>query len=418
MSSRRALLLLTATLAACTADPDPVDLGTDAQVVLADATDPSTDAGESILDSGIADAGIAAPDAATLVDGGALPDATASTDSGAVEADGGERDRWQRVDRIVRQAVASEQISGLGLAVYDANDQLVFQQVYGDFAPDRQVAVASASKLPAAMVLLDLVAGGALALDDTTGAVLGWTGPAAAITLRHLLSFTSGLPPNALCTNNRRITLAECVDTIATSTLAAAPGTRFDYGGTHLTVAARMAEVRAGRTWNELFRAHLADPLGLPADVVYYTNPRNSAGTTNPLVGGGLRASMDDYARILALAFHRGRFDGVTVATRALFDEQSREPFPAAVIGNSPMMSVGQPYRYGLGCWLECATPAAGCDVISSPGAFGWTPWLDRDSGYYAILGMELSGVDGGVVAFSVNLEQTLKPEIIRALRP
>ncbi|ADO71673.1 hypothetical protein [Stigmatella aurantiaca] len=48
-----------------------------------------------------------------------------------------------------------------------------------------------------------------------------------------------------------------------------------------------------------------------------------------------------------------------------------------------------------------------GCSSISSPGAFGWTPWVDRDAGYYAILGMQLSSGDatGGVVAFSVDLE-------------
>ena len=29
--------------------------------------------------------------------------------------------------------------------------------------------------------------------------------------------------------------------------------------------------------------------------------------------------------------------------------------------------------------WLECPPPAVNCAVLSSPGAFGFTPWLDRD---------------------------------------
>jgi D-alanyl-D-alanine-carboxypeptidase/D-alanyl-D-alanine-endopeptidase len=357
------------------------------------------------------DAAVPADDAATGPDAApSAPDATASApDAG---------DRWAAVHARVEAAVRADNIAGLGLAIYDAQDRPVFRRIYGDFAFDRVVAVASASKVVAGMVILDLVARGTLSLDDTTGQVLGWTGPNAAITLRHLLSFTSGLPRNATCNNNPRVTLAECVDDIAQTTLVAPPGTRFDYGSTHLAVAGRMAEVRAGRTWNALFRGTLADPLGLPAEVQYYTAPRQAAGTTNPLVAGGLRASMDSYAPLLSVLFHRGDLASLDVATPALFDEAAREPYPTATIGSSPMASVGQPYRYGLACWLECATPGQGCATVSSPGAFGWTPWVDREHGYYAILGMELSGVEGGVVAFSVDLAQALKPDIEAALGP
>jgi hypothetical protein len=52
------------------------------------------------------------------------------------------------------------------------------------------------------------------------------------------------------------------------------------------------------------------------------------------------------------------------------------------------------------------------------PGAFGFTPWLDRASGYYAILGMELGSTDTdeGVVAFAVGLQAELAPLIAAAL--
>jgi D-alanyl-D-alanine-carboxypeptidase/D-alanyl-D-alanine-endopeptidase len=65
-----------------------------------------------------------------------------------------------------------------------------------------------------------------------------------------------------------------------------------------------------------------------------------------------------------------------------------------------------------------CATPETGCSVLASPGAFGFTPWYDRATGYYAILGMELSstGNDEGVVEFAVNLQQELAPLIAQAL--
>ena len=78
------------------------------------------------------------------------------------------------------------------------------------------------------------------------------------------------------------------------------------------------------------------------------------------------------------------------------------------------MQDIGLPYHYGLTAWLKCDTPATGCAEISSPGAFGFTPWLDRSAGYYAILGMELDrdAVDSGVVDFAVKLQQQLAPLI------
>jgi CubicO group peptidase (beta-lactamase class C family) len=342
---------------------------------------------------------------------------SAALDAPADPADAA--DRWAEVDRIARAAFTAQGTAG-GLAIYDASDAKVFERMYGDFAPDRQVAVASASKLVAGEVILDVVARGQLSLDATTGAVLGWTGPNAAITLRQLLSFTSGLDPDPPCTRQLAITLASCAATIGASTAVAPPGTRFDYGSAHLAVAGRMAEVATGKLWNRLFADTLATPLGLPASVTYYTAPRQSAGMMNPLVAGGLRASMTDYAQLLATAFHRGAYRGLSIATPALFDQQAIEPYPNVVIGQSPYVAVGYGYRYGLASWLECDTPATGCAVISSPGAFGWTPWLDRTTGYYAILGMEVANGGGttpdGVVSFSVHLAQDLKPAIAAAL--
>ena len=139
----------------------------------------------------------------------------------------------------------------MGIVVYDAQGVKRFEKMYGTFAADQRVAIASASKMVAGLTILRLVDQGFLTLDSTTGDVLGWTGPQAAITLRQLLSFTSGLPREALCTLTQNTTLAACVDSISQLTLEAAPGTRFDYGSTHLHVAARMAEVVTGQSWAE-----------------------------------------------------------------------------------------------------------------------------------------------------------------------
>src|SRR6187455_855987 len=97
-------------------------------------------------------------------------------------------DPWLAVDRTMRAALGEHGVP-MGLAVYDRAGTKVFQRMYGDFAPDRRVAIASASKMVTGVVLFRLVDEGRLSLDSTTGTVLGWRGENGGITLRHLLSF-------------------------------------------------------------------------------------------------------------------------------------------------------------------------------------------------------------------------------------
>jgi hypothetical protein len=109
-------------------------------------------------------------------------------------------------------------------------------------------------------------------------------------------------------------------------------------------------------------------------------------------------------------------YQGNTLISAGLIATQGTEPYPNAVIGDSPFVAIGLNFHYGLASWLECPPPAVNCQVVSSPGAFGFTPWVDRDGGYYAILGMEVSESQSGIVDFSVKLAQDLKPLIRAAL--
>ena len=314
---------------------------------------------------------------------------------------------FDAVDSAALAAFEAEGLTGMGLAIYNREGVKVFEQMYGDFSPDQRVPIASASKLISGVTLFRLMDEGYLTLDSTTGQVLGWTGDQGAITLRQLMSFTSGLAPENHCTYDSTVTLDECVTAISQTGLIAAPGTEFDYGSVHLDVAGRMAEVVTGKAWNDLFAQEIRDPLGLPGDIVYYANPLKRTDTGNPLLAGGLVLSMNEYEPILHLVFDKG--DALLAAP--IFDTQTVEPYPDVVIGTSPAPNL----RYGLTAWLECSTPQTGCQQISSPGAFGFTPWIDRDAGYYAILGMQ--DMTNFRTHFGGRLEQQLKPLIVQALQ-
>ncbi|WP_157995603.1 serine hydrolase domain-containing protein [Peristeroidobacter soli] len=316
------------------------------------------------------------------------------------------------VDNAARAAYTTHQVP-MGLAVYDREGTKVFERMYGDFSADRRVPIASASKLVSGVTIFRLIDAGYLSLDSTTGELLGWTGTKGEITLRHLLSFTSGLEPEHACTYQPDIALVDCVEQIRQRDLLGAPGSRFDYGSTHLHVAGLMAEVAVGSDWNDIFAEQLHKPLQLAPEFAYYAAPRQGRDTrpTNPLLAGGMRASMNDYERVLHFVFDKGRWQGSQLLAASIFDTQSIEPYPNAVIGTSPRSEA----RYGLTAWLECPTPATGCTSISSPGVFGFTPWLDRTAGYYAILGMQLDDLrsDRGL---GTEIERTLKPLIEDAI--
>lgn len=322
-------------------------------------------------------------------------------------------DAFTEVDNAARAAYTTYNVP-MGLAVYDHEGNKVFERMYGNFSADQRVAIASSSKLVSGVTLFKLIDAGYLSLDSTTAEVLGWSGVKGEITLRHLLSFTSGLQPEHPCTYQPDISLAECVEEIGQRDLLGPPGSRFDYGSTHLHVAGLMAQRTVGSDWNDIFDEQIRRPLQLAPEFAYYAAPRQGMDTRpiNPLLAGGMRASMNDYERVLHFVFDKGSWQGSQLLAADIFDTQTIEPYPDAVVGTSPN-TVGA--RYGLTAWLECATPATGCTSISSPGAFGFTPWLDRTAGYYAILGMELDDVraDRGI---GPEIQQSLKPLIVDAM--
>jgi CubicO group peptidase (beta-lactamase class C family) len=341
---------------------------------------------------------------------------------------GGTAGSFTAVEATIERARADVGATfGMALQVYDRQDKLVYTRMWGDFPSDRRVPIASASKMVAGTLLLVLVDRGVLKLDSTTGEILGWTGPKGKITLRQLLGQVSGLSPEVPCLNDTATTLAACVDAIRDDArlFRHEPGTQFTYGGGHFQVAARMAEVASGKTWNDLFTELLGRPLSLHPETNFYTSPwlgLSKAGTTNPRIAGGMVASMNDYARLLAVPFHLGTFGGHAFSRPSLFEDMGTEPSPSAILNVSPMASISNlPFRYGFGAWIECLPSRPQCPLLSSPGLFGFTPWLDRDSGYYAVLGtyrLPPTPADiNGIIDFSVQLEQRLKPLLAEALR-
>lgn len=312
---------------------------------------------------------------------------------------------------------------------------------------------ASTAKLVSAVVILDvitnpssypgggLVNGQPLTLDSpikdflpTTGGGTAW-GPTVGtlpsnsrlqtVTLRHLLSFTSGLSKEPACISS--LTDPDtCVRAIVDANLTGnadgtAPRTLY-YSGAHLFVAARAAVNASGLSdWGALFRRFkethqvfqtaLETPGGAQFGVgAFY--PASGPGNS-PSPAGALRYTAGDYTPFLMKLLHHEILSAATVS-QLFTDETARQN---ASIEYSPLLDDGEAWHYNLGNWTECpmATFEPGCATLrrySSPGSFGTYPFIDfnptssGDAPFVGLIGW--GGSTQGVAAHSIAVYRTL----------
>jgi len=177
--------------------------------------------------------------------------------SGAVRAD--EYD-WKPVVAVIEKGVKDVPLDGASLLVVK-NGKVICERYFGSYNEKTVVPIASASKWLTAAAVMSVVDDGKLKLDDPVSKYLPkFKGKKGEITIRQLLSHTSGLPSKYAPSEDRSLTIAEAVDKIAEAELVADPGKEFRYGGVSLQVAGRIAEIASGKKWRELFEGGIAKP--------------------------------------------------------------------------------------------------------------------------------------------------------------
>ncbi len=265
---------------------------------------------------------------------------------------------------------------------------VVYRQAFGQYTLGTRVRIASASKWLSALTLARLVEKGQLRWTDTVGRYFPDVEPAKrAITLEQLFSHTSGLPGgDDSCMSNPLFTLATCANRILQqSTMIGEPGKVFSYGGNSMQVAGRMAELATGRSWDDLFIDEMVVPLGLNAtDFATSSTAPGYVRNTNPRIAGGVRSTLEDYGKVVDMVLANGCLDNTLLLpcaasrrflSQATIEAMARDRTVGTIDVSRPPTSTG--YGYGLGQWIDPTSPL----IVSSPGAFGFTPWVDRVNG-------------------------------------
>jgi CubicO group peptidase (beta-lactamase class C family) len=284
----------------------------------------------------------------------------------------------------MQAVVANAARSGASLSIARAGESL-FRRSYGGLDETTQVAIASATKWLSGAVIMALVDDGVLDLDAPVSRYLPqFTGQKGTMTVRQMFSHTSGLPGSDPVISNDRITLAQAVDHIAANVpLRAAPGAEFFYGGVSMHVAGRVAEVVSGMDWAALFVAKIAGPLQMNA-----TDYLGLGSTSNPRIAGGARSTLGDYANFMAMIQARGLFRGRRVLSAAAVDTMVQDQTRGAIVVSvPPTLDVFR--GYGIGCWMERIDNAGASLEISSPGAFGFSGFLDLERGTHGVFLVE-----------------------------
>lgn len=283
--------------------------------------------------------------------------------------------------------VPAHSLDGASLRVSKSGN-VIYRRAFGGYTVDTRVPIASGSKWLSGLTIARLVDKGQMHWNDTVGQYFPTVADdKKSITLVQLFSHTSGLPDNDnLCMASRTQTLGSCANIILKSDLIGVPGKVFAYGGNSMQVAGRMAEIATGKAWDDIFIDETATPLNLTmTDYAYDSTVMGYVRTQNPRIAEGGRSTLEDYGHVVDMLLANGRYNGKVFLSPGALVKMSINRTVGTQNLSRPPYTDG--YGYGIGHWIDSAkTPDAPALVISSPGAFGFTPWVDYGSGIAGVL--------------------------------
>ena len=383
------------------------------------------------------------------------------------------------VDKLFSQAVESKAMPGI-VAVAATDKSTVYEGAFGKrelgrdapMTVDSVVWIASMTKAITGTAAMQLVERGKLSLDRPAGEVVpalssakvleGFEGsgqprlraPKRPITLRHLLTHTSGFAyelwrPEIVqyqsVTNTPGITT--CANAALTTPLLFDPGDRWEYG-ISIDWVGKMVEAVSGQRLERYFQDNIFGPLGIK-DTSFKISPsqrarlasvhqRDDKGVLAPIEfglpdepefqmgGGGLYGTARDYLTFTQMILQGGTLNGTQVLQRDTVDLMSQNhiapldipKFKTAAPGLSNDVELFPGMRKGWGLSFLINTQDA--PTGRSAGSLAWAGlantyfWIDRAK---RVSGVFLSQVLPFYDDTAINLFAKFETEVYQALR-
>jgi CubicO group peptidase (beta-lactamase class C family) len=254
---------------------------------------------------------------------------------------------------------------------------------------------------------------GQLLVASRSGDTLTLQKPSRPITLRDLLTHTSGLPSApppgfASLPAGRNLTLAEAVMAFSQRPLEFEPGSRWAYCNAGIDTLGRVIEVVSGRPFDAFLQERLFGPLGM-TDTTFDPTPEAwkrsavnyekkdgelhafapaGAGPPRrmryPSPAGGLFSTAPDLAKLYRMMLDRGEAGGRRYLSESSVVEMTRVQTGDLKAGFSDGMG------WGLG-WGVVREPIGVTSMLSPGayghgGAFGTQAWIDPHKALFTIL--------------------------------
>ncbi len=282
---------------------------------------------------------------------------------------------------------------------------------------------------------------GQLLIAERKGDSIALKKPARPITLRDLLTHTSGLPayPPGLgdLYLKRDRTLSEAVLAVSQRPLDFEPGSRWSYCNSGIDTLGRIIEVVSGQSYEAFMAARIFEPLGMKdtsfrpsreqlarvagtygvkdGQLVLAPNsilgpPTNSK---HPIPAGGLFSTGADVARFYRMMLNGGTLDGKRILSEASVKTMTQVQTGELKCGFTPGMS------YGFG--FAVVQEPQGVTAMLSPGSFGHggafatQSWADPKRGLFVILLIQRTGLPNGDAS---EMRQEVQRIAVEALKP
>jgi CubicO group peptidase (beta-lactamase class C family) len=249
--------------------------------------------------------------------------------------------------------------------------------------------------------------------------------PPRAITIRDLLTHTSGLPgqfPPGLSDIyvKRNRTLADGVLAISQRPLEFTPGSRWAYCNPGIDTLGRVIEVCSGQSYEDFLRARIFGPLGMDDTTFYPTPPQRDRlamtydrkgngpltpnpsslialpppGSKYPVPAGGLFSTGADLTKLYRMMLGRGALNGTRVLKPESVAEMTRVQTGELKTGFVDGMGFG--YGWGVVRQPQGVTEALSAGSYGHGGAFGTQGWLDPHRDLFVVLLIQRTGLPNG----------------------